>query len=498
MHFNKLPMKNYNSLILLLGAIFLFQRTSGQTNASQGDTLMRYYARLANSTNEKDKAQLETQLYQLLKSDKEQDWLTASRFFFQMKKPNVSDSIMKAGKLRFPVGQLVRNEEVQMIYNEKDPVKKEKLYQAWVKKFPPEKFGTDRIVYDYARNAVSTAYAGAGNVKKAVLYANMIETPAWKGEGWAGAAQVLRRKGHVKEAEELYKKAIANSYKFMTTNRNDPGAGFAAIGYVGYTSTLADIYLEQKKYKEALQYIRQAHDSAKDVRGNINAVYAKVLMTLGKDQQAFDIIDEAVKAGQATAEMKHSLKTLYVKVKGSDAGYDAYLASVNKILAEKIRKNLVKQLISEPAPGFTLKDVDGNTVSLADLKGKTVLLDFWATWCGPCKRSFPAMKMAVERFKNNPDVKFLFIHTWEKEEHALDSAKSYVVKNNFPFQVLMDLKNAQGVNEVVESYKVSGIPTKFVIDKNGNIRFKFAGFSGGEDAAVEEIAAMLELADKAN
>jgi hypothetical protein len=60
----------------------------------------------------------------------------------------------------------------------------------------------------------------------------------------------------------------------------------------------------------------------------------------------------------------------------------------------------------------------------------------------------------------------------------------------------MDLKNVKGINEVVESYKVSGIPTKFVIDKNGNIRFKFTGFSGGEDAAVEEVTAMIELAQK--
>ena len=60
----------------------------------------------------------------------------------------------------------------------------------------------------------------------------------------------------------------------------------------------------------------------------------------------------------------------------------------------------------------------------------------------------------------------------------------------------MDLKNDQGINPVVESYKVEAIPTKFVIDKNGNIRFRFTGFSGGEDAAVEEVAAMIELANK--
>ena len=108
------------------------------------------------------------------------------------------------------------------------------------------------------------------------------------------------------------------------------------------------------------------------------------------------------------------------------------------------------------------------------------------------------MKKAVEKFQSDPDVKFLFIHTWEKEDSAKFNAKKYIVDNNFPFEVLMDLRDSEGINKVVEDYKVSAIPTKFVIDKKGNIRFKFTGASGGDDAVVEEIVAMIELANKEN
>jgi peroxiredoxin len=110
------------------------------------------------------------------------------------------------------------------------------------------------------------------------------------------------------------------------------------------------------------------------------------------------------------------------------------------------------------------------------------------------------MQTAVNRYKDDPNVQFLFIHTWERADSTPTvNAKKFIGEKKYSFEVLMDLKDAQtGANKVVESFKVSGIPTKFVIDKNGNIRFRFTGFAGGDDAAVEEISAMIELAQKSS
>jgi thiol-disulfide isomerase/thioredoxin len=131
------------------------------------------------------------------------------------------------------------------------------------------------------------------------------------------------------------------------------------------------------------------------------------------------------------------------------------------------------------------------------LKGKTVILDFWATWCGPCKASFPAMQMAVNKYKDDPNVKFLFIHTWEKTATPTKDAGDYIKSQNYNFEVLMDNKDPETkINKVVSDYKVNGIPSKFVIDPQGNIRFNLMGFEGSNEAAVDEISMMIDMARK--
>ena len=96
-----------------------------------------------------------------------------------------------------------------------------------------------------------------------------------------------------------------------------------------------------------------------------------------------------------------------------------------------------------------------------------------------------------------PGLLFLFIHTWEHSQTPQKDAMQYLADSKFNLPLYMDVKNPiTKVNAAVTAFGVKGIPAKFVIDGKGKIRFKMMGFSGGDDAAVAELSAMIEAAKK--
>lgn len=469
------------------------------TAQSSGDTTARYLQRLTTSKDPDDKAILDNKLKTLAGSNNERDMMLAADLYYQIKDARISDSLQKVLPVKFPNGIAVRREAENAIFKEKNPEAAEKLYNEWIAKFPPEKFPDedhDHVAYDYARLHVASLYAQEKNIPKAKQFADMFEEDFWKGNGYSGLSAIFRSNGDLADAEVYASKAMENAKSFL--NATDNAGRFAASAYPGLCNTYVNILYEEKKYDEALKYIDTVYKLNKTMNPETNYLYAKLLMHNDRNQEAYDKLDTIMKTGKASSEMDSAFKKLYPKVKGSYTGYDDYMAAVHKTIENNMQEELSKAMMNKPAPLFTLTDVDGKEVSLKQFRGKTVILDFWATWCGPCKRSFPAMQMAQNKYKDDPNVKFLFIHTWERDDNAPAEAKKYIQDNHYNFEVLMDLKDPQTkLNKVVSSYGISGIPTKFVIDPKGNIRFQLTGFSGSNEDAVNEISAMIEMAGKA-
>ena len=128
---------------------------------------------------------------------------------------------------------------------------------------------------------------------------------------------------------------------------------------------------------------------------------------------------------------------------------------------------------AEVSYDFTLQDLEGKPVSLSDYKGKVVFIDFWATWCPPCRASIPAVENLYEQYKDNEDFVVFGINLQEDKDTILKFMKKQ--KMNYPV-LLSDKK-------VISNYKISSIPRFFIIDKNGEIYNKYVGFAPG----VEEL-----------
>ncbi|MFC6038031.1 redoxin domain-containing protein [Paenisporosarcina macmurdoensis] len=120
------------------------------------------------------------------------------------------------------------------------------------------------------------------------------------------------------------------------------------------------------------------------------------------------------------------------------------------------------------APDFTLTTVDGKKVQLSELKGKKVIVNFWATWCPPCKAEMPHMQNYYDEFSQDENVEILAVNLTSGDK--VESVQNFVKDYGLTFPIPMDEEGMVG-----QTYEAITIPTSYMIDSNGRIQNKVVG-----------------------
>jgi peroxiredoxin len=138
-------------------------------------------------------------------------------------------------------------------------------------------------------------------------------------------------------------------------------------------------------------------------------------------------------------------------------------------------------VVKTKAVNFKLKDLDGKELSLSDLRGKKVFLNFWATWCPPCIAEMPEIEKLYQETKDS-DLVIIAIEIGE----PLDTVKSFIDSNKYNFKVLLDPDQ-----NVAAQYGIASIPTSYFIDVDGNIISKSVGAMD-----IDQMRAYIKTLDK--
>ncbi len=238
--------------------------------------------------------------------------------------------------------------------------------------------------------------------------------------------------------------------------------------YNNYADTYALILFKLGEYDSAFHFQDAVYKQGNQLDEGGLERYATYVEKVQGPSLARQVIEVQLSKGVNSPEMLRQLKSIYAQLDLADADF-IKLQQKSTIAARQKMDAVVKAKFgSRSAKEIVLKNLSGENVSLSSFKNKVVILDFWATWCGPCKASFPAMQETINQYRNDSMVVFLFIDCWERTtpEKMQEAAAKLMADNKYSFNVLLDINDKAG-----KDYQVDAIPARFIIDKTGNIAF---------------------------
>ncbi|MGB5943647.1 MAG: TlpA disulfide reductase family protein [Leeuwenhoekiella sp.] len=427
-----------------------------------------------------------------------EDFNTLSRWYTATENKTAADSIRAFIENEYPVGAMARTKMYKEFTKAKGMEEKSAAFEAYEKKV--DNPGNERInmlrslaMMALDNNEPEAAMEYLDNMNQPGREASVLNNLAWdmaeNGED-LDLAEKMSRKSLALIQEE--KESPSDKPDYYSPKMYKEGLDYSISRYY---DTYAVILNKKGDLEGAIAAQEEAVGEGKNPE--YNGRYVQFLNEAEQYKKAQEKASQFIKQNHSTSDVVAALEEAHAK-NNNEQEFDTYLADLKAEGRQKAIAALKKKMIDEEAPEFALVNLDGEKIALNELEGKTVVLDFWATWCGPCIQSFPGMQKAQDNYKDNPNVVFLFIDTWESEsgEERKENVSKFIADNNYSFEVLLDDPKEEGSREyeVVSDYGVSGIPTKFILGPDGRIKFKSVGYMGSTEQLAEEVALMIEMA----
>ncbi len=381
---------------------------------------------------------------------------------------------------KYPRSEVAYEFMYEQAYKTKDEVEKiKKLENLLAYKTDGEsssQSGIHQNLFEY--------YAKQKNEQQALFHARAVakvKNP-WLPKELKELASVLAANGIALDTAKMYAEKALNSvedYPFGVI-RYFPEYGYIP-GYVAnkpaliaeqkgeILSIIGNIYVRQKKYPLAEKTLTAATTLSKNIEVYHNLAY--LYEQTNRPKLAFDAYRKILLKMPVDSVMLQNFKQNYIRYNGKVDGFDAQLVLVQQDWEKQTLPKLQATKINMAAPIFTnVYDMQGKLVDPVLLKGKVVVVDFWATWCVPCIEGFPYMQKVYNQYKNNTDIVFMIMNSGSK--NTLQDAINWVKQNKFTFPIYYNDR------KLADAFNITTIPSTFVIDKMGMIQYKTVGFEG--------------------
>lgn len=412
---------------------------------------------------------------------------------------------------KYPNGIVARDNEIRRIFYINDVAEKTEAMAAYVKRFPYaqwkniDTYNSDMFLGKNFQSVIYTPiikendYSLVEEYLHEVPYLNLI-TSFWH------MIQIPYRKNMLTADVVLPKAKLLMDEIFARTRTQKDMVYTEKEWYLGKIKNNKDALLdyamilnETGNTDEAFAWMQKIEPYYDGSSSTFSDFYITLLDAKNQSKKVEEIILKGVAANTVSPEMLERFKSIYKEEHGSLKGFEEYYYKLRPQSAIKKQQEEIKaSFINQDIDLFSYLTMQGDTFDMGSMKGKILILDFWATWCMPCKAAMPGMNMAYQKYKDDEGVKFYFISTMENTPNFKEQITKFINEKDYQFTVLLDMMNPEthkgdfAYSHYAKSIGFSGIPQKIIIDGNGKLRWRSTGYHGSPSALADEIGFIIE------